>query len=535
MTVARGERPSGGLPAAIGEDLAVTYCANTIGSLRAVHCVRSSPVSKQLEIGAHMSDPTPPDHVSPRDPAVKSATGGWVRLWGRLKRFRGPIAAVAGLGAVLSGLLGYWSAYRTVEEIVAPKAAPAVLAADARPFSIVVLPFTNLTGDANQAYVADGLTASLTADLFRIRDAFIVSAATAFAYKDRPVNVQQVGKDLGVRFVLQGSVQRSGTKIRINAQLADAISNAQLWSESFDGDQSDLFALQDQITTRIAYSIGYEMIVVAARESEIRRSVPQASDLMLRAKALEQRPQSLKRWQQIEVLYRQALKVDPNNVRAMIGLASSLTLQASNFDSEMANDVKEAKYAEGHELALKAKEIDPHDPDIYIAIQNFAMNHDDYEGALRAAEIRLSLEPRKPLAYNDLAIAYFYIGEPGRTIELLTQAIKLDRRHSPNDFFLMNMGRAYFMLGDNDAAIEWLLKSLERESKFPVKHGYLAMAYALKGQDSKARAAVADMRRLDPGFKLLSWEKPGQSAPAAFKEWYETKLIPASRKAELPE
>ena len=169
-----------------------------------------------------MTDSAPPEDASPPAPAAKPAASRWARLWGLLKRFRGPIVAIAAFGAVLSGLLGYWSAYETVQKVVVPKSAPAVVTADAGPLSIVVLPFQNLTGDPNQDYVADGLTASLTADLSRIRDAFIVNAATAFAYKDKPVTAQQVGKDLGVHFVLQGSVQRNGTKIRINAQLADA-------------------------------------------------------------------------------------------------------------------------------------------------------------------------------------------------------------------------------------------------------------------------------------------------------------------------
>ena len=169
-----------------------------------------------------MTDSAPPEDASPPDPVARPAASRWAKLWGQLKRFRGPIAAIAAFGAVLSGFLGYWSAYQTVEKVVVPKSAPAVVTADAGPLSIVVLPFQNLTGDPNQAYVADGLTASLTADLSRIRDAFIVDAKTAFAYKDKPLTAQQVGKDLGVHFVLQGSVQRNGTKIRINAQLADA-------------------------------------------------------------------------------------------------------------------------------------------------------------------------------------------------------------------------------------------------------------------------------------------------------------------------
>jgi adenylate cyclase len=245
-----------------------------------------------------MTDSAPQADSSAPDRVARPATGRWTKLWGQLKRFRGPIVAIAGVGAVLGGLGGYWRAYETVHSVVVPGTAPASATTNAGPLSIVVLPFVNLTGDANQTYVADGLTASLTSDLSRIRDAFIVNAATAFTYKDKPVTAQQVGKDLGVHFVLQGSVQRSGNKIRINAQLADATSNAQLWSDSFEGDQSDLFALQDQVTTRIANSFGREMVILAARESESRKSSPKVADLMLQARALYLKPMSLKNLQQ---------------------------------------------------------------------------------------------------------------------------------------------------------------------------------------------------------------------------------------------
>ena len=276
---------------------------------------------------------------------------------GQLKRFRGPIAAIAAFGAVLSGFLGYWSAYQTVQRVVVPRSAPAVVTADAGPLSIVVLPFQNLTGDPNQAYVADGLTASLTSDLSRIRDAFIVDAKTAFAYKDKPLTAQQVGKDLGVHFVLQGNVQRNGTKIRISAQLADANSNAQLWSEIFEGDQSDLFALQDRVTTLVGSSIGRAMVIVAARESESRKSSPKVADLMLRARALNLKPISLKNLQQQEDLYRQALALEPGNLSAIADLGGTLIQEVQNFDDEMDQSVQEKKLVEGYTLALKAKDL----------------------------------------------------------------------------------------------------------------------------------------------------------------------------------
>ena len=220
----------------------------------------------------------------------------------------------------------------------------------------------------------------------------------------------------------------------------------------------------------------------------------------------------------------------------MAGLATALVNQAGQFGSQLDESDKQKKYIEGRDLALKAKELDPDNPRVYWAIQSYAgdPDHDDYGGALRAATTRLSLEPKNPLAYNNLAIMFFSAGEPKRAIELLTQAINLDPKH-PDEYILENMGRAYFMLGDNAAAVDWLQRSMERDALLPEGHAYLAMAYALKGDEANARAAAAHLRQIDSNFKLLTWEKPGSSYPAAYRDWYEAKLIPASRKAGLPE
>jgi adenylate cyclase len=462
------------------------------------------------------------------------AAGRWANLWAQLKRFRAPIAAIAAFGAVLSGLLGYWSAYQTVEKFVAPGSAPTVAAPAAAPLSIAVLPFQNLTGDPSQEYVADGLTAALTADLSRIRDAFIVNAKTAFAYKDKPVTAQQVGKDLGVRFVLQGSVQRSGSKIRINAQLADASSNAQLWSENFEGERSDLFSLQDRVTTLVANSIGRKMIIVAARESETRKSGSRAADLMLRARALGMMPSTLKNLQQIEDLLRQALALEPNNASVMVRLAIAVALQPDNFPDELDESTKERKLVEARDLALKARELDPDNPDGYVVIEIYALQHGDFAGARRAAETQVSLRPRDAAAYVNLANALLYEGEPTRAIELLTRANNLDPAHPP-EWSSLELGAAYFMRGDNDAAIGWLQKCVEEHPTFAFAYAYLAMAYALTGEDGRARAAAAEMRRLSPNTRLSTFDTPNPSSPAAYKEYRESTLVPAWRKAGLPE
>ena len=448
-------------------------------------------------------------------------------------RWRGIAASVLALGVagvVMWVLPQFWKAG------VAPKLPPAAVTPGAEPLSIVVLPFQNLTGDATQEYVADGLTVSLTADLSRIRDALIINAATAFAYKDKPVTAQQVGKELGIHFVLQGGIQRNGSKIRINTQLADANSNAQLWSESFEGDQSDLFALQDRVTTLVGNSIGREMIIAAARESETRKGSPKIADLMLRAKALELKPRTLKVAQQEEELYRQALVQEPNNARVLIALASNLATQPDNFGLQMDESLQEKKYTEARDLALKARELDPDNPRIYAVIGTYAFNHGDFVGARRAMESVLALEPKNPMAYSNLADVFIAEGEPRRAIELLTQANNLRPKH-PHEFVLLLMGLGYFMLGDNDAAVEWLLKSLERNPAYSATYAYLAMAFALKGEDARANAAAEEVRRLDPNTTLATFNNPVSvsSAPAAYKKFFESKVVPAWRKAGLPE
>ena len=456
------------------------------------------------------------------------------RLLARLVRLRGPIAAIAAVGAMLGGFVGYWNAYRTVHDSVAPAKATGTPAAIAGPLSIVVLPFANLTGDAEQASFVDGLSALLTADLTRISDAFVIDSASAQSYKGKGLTTQQIGSALGVRFVLQGSVQRSGNHVRINVQLADATSNAQVWSDSFEGDTSDLFALQDQVTARIASTMDYQMVVIAARESEKRRDNPQAADLLLRARALVDRPQSLDNWQQVERLYRQALAVDPGNLKAMMGLAAALSFQGWNFGAGLTPDTREAIWKEALQLASKVNAIEPDNAEYYRVVAFHAGSHGDDEGERRAAEALLRLSPRDPSAYNVLAISLMRAGEPQRAIELLTKAVELNRKNA-GAVFLNNLGRAYFMAGNNKAAIEWSDKALQIEPTFDAAHLNLAMALALDGNEARARTEADALRRRNPQFRFDVERARARSESPAYRTYVDEKVIPALRKVGLLE
>ncbi|MES2264964.1 MAG: adenylate/guanylate cyclase domain-containing protein [Pseudomonadota bacterium] len=442
------------------------------------------------------------------------------------------IAALACIVCLLGGGIYYWQ--QDGMRRVAPASANGADAASAAPLSIIVLPFANQTGDPQKAYVADALTSSITADLSRIRDAYVGSPATALSYKDKMLTAQQIGKDAGVRFILQGNVLSSGEKVRISVTLTNTQTGATLWVYTLDGDLTNLFALQDQVTNQIGNSIGREMVIVAASESEKRASSPKVADLLLRSAALRLKSQTLPVLQQLEALDRQALALEPKNVHALTDLAISLFRQAYNFGNQMTPDLKEKKWAEVRDLAKQVKELDPNNADILYPIGFYASKHDDFPGWRRSAEAYLALRPKSLLPYIGLANMFIAIAEPKNAIGMLKQAIDLDPRHPPEVIFT-NMARAHMAMDDQDAAQEWCLKGTEAHPAYPNCYAILAMVYAAKGDATKMRGALDDLQKVVPHYGIPEFVKPQPSSPAAYKTFYEAKYLPMWRKAGLPE
>ena len=201
----------------------------------------------------------------------------------------------------------------------------------------MVLPFDNLSNDPEQEYFADGITEDLTTDLSRISGSFVIARNTAFTYKGKPVDVKQIGRELGVRYVLEGSVRRSGHRVRVNVQLVDAETGAHSWADRFDTNRVDLAEAQDAITGRLARTLNVELVEDAGRRIERERMAdPDASDLVMYGRALFHRPYSIANFQEAQQAYEQALEKDPGLVDAKIGIASVLLSKIANAWSPFA-------------------------------------------------------------------------------------------------------------------------------------------------------------------------------------------------------
>jgi TolB-like protein len=222
--------------------------------------------------------------------------------------------------------------------------------------SIVVLPFTNLSNDPEQQYFADGITEDVTTDLSRIQNSFVISRNTAFTYRNKPVDTNQIGRELGVRYVLEGSVRRSSNKVRVSAQLIDAETDAHLWVDQFDSDISDLLALQNDITSRIAITLNVEL---SRREAAAPTNNPDALDYILRGRAAYWKTglQSRDLFAETLGLYERALALDPRSVEAQSQVANMLAIRAGNGWTESpASDFRRAE-----ELVEQALAASPRD------------------------------------------------------------------------------------------------------------------------------------------------------------------------------
>ncbi len=355
--------------------------------------------------------------------------------------------------------------------------------------SIVVLPFANLSGDPAQQYFADGITEDLTTDLSRLADMLVMSRETAFTYKGKAVSAKRIRGELGVRYMLAGSVQRSGDQVRVNARLIDTDSDTNLWAEQFDRNIGDLLALQSEITGRIAIALNVKLIASeAARPTER----PDALDHIFRGHAAIYRPASRQNFAEAITEYEQALALDPHSVEAQSRLASALSSRLLDGMSDTVDtDINRANH-----LIEQALAEAPESPLAHFAKAQFLRARHRCEAAIPEYEIVLAANRNVLAALANIGRCKIYIGMLDDGVALVEQAI----RRSPHDPFLgvwyFRIGQARLLQSRVDEAISWLEKAQNENAAYPFVSGWLAAAYGLKGDLPRAAAELADARKL---------------------------------------
>ena len=428
--------------------------------------------------------------------------------------------------------------YRFVGPMKQPEADPhceifAIPERAARPrprLSIVVLPFINLSDDREQQYFADGITEDLTTDLSRIPGMFVISRNTAFTYRNKPIDAKQIGRELGVSYVLEGSVRRSGNHVRVTAQLIDGETAAHLWAERFDRDTGDLLALQNEVTSRIAVALNLELIdAAAARPTEH----PDAVDYILRGRAASSGPPTRDNYAARISLYERALALDPRSVEAQSLLATALTARALDEMAESA--AGDIARAEG--LVEEALAAAPRSPLVHMAKGHVLRAQGRPEEAIPEYETVIAFNHNWAAALSHLGWCKFWTGSIDEAIDLEEQAIRLSPRDPYVGIWYFRIGFGHLLQSRTDQAIVWLEKARGANRGHPRPHGCLASAYALKGWTERAAAELGEARKLSDGrySSIARMKAAGHWGVPAIQSLFETTYFAGLRKAGMPE
>jgi TolB-like protein len=358
--------------------------------------------------------------------------------------------------------------------------------------SIVVLPFTNLNDDREQQYFADGITEDLTTDLSRLADMFVISCNTAFTYQNKRADTRQIGRELGVRYVLEGSTRRSGNQLRVNAQLIDAATNAHLWADRFDRDTGDLFALQDEITSRIAVALNAELLnAEAARATDH----PDVLDYILRARAIMWKQRSRDNYAEVVSLLENALALDPRSITARSELANALANRVVDTRIGM-TDSAAADIGRANGLIAQVLAVSPPNKNAHFAKAQLLRAARRCQEAIPEYETAIALDRNCVAAYRNLGACELLTGSIEKSISLEEQAIRLSPRDPVLGVTCWRIGSAHLLQSRIDEAIMWFEKARSDEAGLPYVHAYLASAYALKGETQRAAFELAEARRL---------------------------------------
>lgn len=391
--------------------------------------------------------------------------------------------------------------------------------------SIAVMSFDNMSDDPGQEYFSDGISEDIITNLSQLNDLAIIARNSSFTYKGTNTKAQDIGKDLGVKYVLEGSVRKAGDRVRITAQLVDTQNGHHLWAERFDRKLTDVFSVQDEITDRITTALSIQL-----SDNEQKQLTRKATDSF---EAYDLFLQGQRAFFQVSEaglnraadLYRQAINLDPGFARAYGALAVTLTRQSFLGYSDTPVESK----VRAMELARKAVAIDPTSHHALWALGYVYMQMKQFEEAIEALERALSIAPNYADGYGLLALINNNIGHSEEAIRLLEKGMELNPYYTWD--YLYNLGRAYFALGDYKSAAEYLEKAIERNEAVPQLRLYLASSYVQLGRQDDAEWQITELEILSSDATLSHWSK----ALPIIDEDVRNRLFDNLRKAGLQE
>jgi adenylate cyclase len=384
-----------------------------------------------------------------------------------------------------------------------------------------VLPFVNMSGDRDQDYFSDGITEDIITEISRIPALLVIARNSTFTYKGKAAKVQDICRDLGVRYVLEGSVRKSGPRIRVTAQLIDGHSGGHLWAERYDRELADIFAVQDDVTAQIVRALELTLVDAhRAPSSRVETDNPEAYDCVLRGREhyrlfTKEGDTAARR------LYERAIELDPSYAAAYAGLAETY-LHDWFLGTPEALD-------RAFELAQRARSLDPHLPLVYEALSGVQLFTRQHDGAVAAATRWLEIEPGNAEAYATLAGILHFAGEPERVGGLIEKAKRLNPFHP--FYYTLYIGQASFTMHRFQDAVQFIKRSITHNPEALPSHVYLAACYGQLGEETLAHAAVAEARRLSPDVSIARMQTVCPYRRAADLDL----LTEGLRKAGLPE
>jgi len=395
--------------------------------------------------------------------------------------------------------------------------------------SIVVLPFANIAGDPEQDYFVDGVTESLTTDLSRISGSFVIAHNTALTFKGKAVDVKQIGRELNVRYVLEGSVQRGGNRLRVNVQLIAAETGSHLWAERFDKPVADLFDLQDEIVSRLANTLNTQLIEAEARRAE-HSLHPDAMDLVFQGAACANKGMTPENTLRAIEFFERALVLDPENTEALIGMAGI----NANTGSAFMSDDRTARLAAAEAAAVKALSKAPQHALAHLYLGVVQISTFRAAEGISECEQALALDRNLAAAHGWIGLAKIFMGRGEETEAHIREALRLSPRDTNTYLWTHYVGIAKFHLGEEGVAVAWLRRGIEANRNHPIGHFFLATSLARLGMLDEARTALRAGRMLDPHFTIRRFRlSPSSDHPvylAARERTYE-----AMRMIGLPE